>query len=276
MILVAKERSDPMIDHIRMDEGDRSCADRSSLVVEEPEVGPSPTSAGPAPRVSRTATPPPRPGPHLGHAALPALPRREAAPQVFYEWDPLADEIRDFGPNCEEILGYRPAELLGALDVWVGLIHPVDRERFLVDLETIRNGRHPFRLQYRFRHKSGRYILLCDTGQLLGDGHEPPTRGVGFVSDVTEQVRAEELLLEQESILRGFFQSAPMGMYILELHDDDVRVLSVNPSGVAHFGIPEGAIRGRLLSELGYDRETIDLWIGRYRESLREGRAARY
>ncbi|WP_165252035.1 PAS domain S-box protein [Paludisphaera soli] len=196
--------------------------------------------------------------------------------QVFYEWDVLADTILDFGPNCEEVLGYRPAELLGPLDIWAGHIHPDDRDRFLSDLDPIRVSRDPFQLQYRFLHKSGRYITLRDTGQLLGDGSGPPTRGVGFVSDVTEQVQAEELLIERESILQGFFNSAPMGMYILELLDDDLRMLSVNPSGVAHFGIPEEAIRGRLLSELGYDRQTIDLWIGRYRASLRDGRPARY
>jgi len=200
----------------------------------------------------------------------------QAAGQVFYSWESATGGVLRVSWNCREVLGYTAEELTGAPGRWVELIHPDDREGFVTMISPRPPGASSYRIQYRFRHKSGRLLILRDVGRLIADDEGRIVDLVGFVVDVTEKVREETRWRESESTLHHLFRCAPMGLYVLELLEDDVRILSANRSGVEKFGIPEEELRGRTLTQLGYSREEIDLWVSRYRRCLRSGRPKRY
>ncbi|MDG3005434.1 HD domain-containing phosphohydrolase [Paludisphaera mucosa] len=199
-----------------------------------------------------------------------------ATGQVFYFWDAEIDRILKLGPNCEEVLGYRTDELVGGLGCWVGLIHPDDRAGFMARALSIPTTGKPYRHQYRMLHKDGRRLVVRDEGRCIKDGSGKVTQLVGFVTDITDQVRTEELWRERESTLLNFFDGAPACLFVTELLDDDVRILSANPAAIVLMGRPEAEILDHTMGQLGYPRAEIDLWIGRYRECLETGRPATY
>lgn len=65
-------------------------------------------------------------------------------------------------------------------------------------------------------------------------------------------------------------------MGIAEIEGNDIRHVSDNEASCSFFGKPSELMQGRLASELGIDRETIDLWIGHYRHSERSGKAVTF
>jgi CheY-like chemotaxis protein/HAMP domain-containing protein len=94
--------------------------------------------------------------------------------------------------------------------------------------------------------------------------------------------RTAELELEigerrrTEAALRSFYDSAPIMMGIAELMDGDVLLVSVNACTQRYLGVPPDGRWPVLASRLGVPRPTIDLWIGRYRESEKLGEPVRF
>src|SRR5207244_10504264 len=77
----------------------------------------------------------------------------------------------------------------------------------------------------------------------------------------------EERLHERESILRSFYDSAPLLMGVVELIGDDVLHLSDNAATAAFYGVAPEVMPGRLASELGLAAEAAEAWVRHCRES---------
>jgi PAS domain S-box-containing protein len=97
-----------------------------------------------------------------------------------------------------------------------------------------------------------------------------------LLSEVTERRRAEQASREGASVLRSFYDGAPMMMGVVELVGDDVLLLSQN-AAAAHFlgGTPQ-EMENRLLSQLGIPAEHLREWLTHYRQSERTGQAVRF
>lgn len=68
-------------------------------------------------------------------------------------------------------------------------------------------------------------------------------------------------------ILESFFNSAPMFMGVVELTDNDILHVSDNKPAADFFGHDQKSMKGKLSSELGTPRSTIDAWLVHYRKS---------
>ncbi len=88
--------------------------------------------------------------------------------------------------------------------------------------------------------------------------------------------RTEEALQQNESTLRGFYDSASMMMGVADVEGDDIRPVSVNAATARFWGTTPEAMRNRLASELGVPREYILKWIQHYRECVRTGGPVRF
>src|SRR5204863_1050385 len=88
-----------------------------------------------------------------------------------------------------------------------------------------------------------------------------------------DQIQDREARLhERESILRSFYDSAPLLMGVVELIGDDVLHLSDNAATALFYGVAPELMRGRLASELGMSGEVARAWGRRCRQSeLRSG-----
>jgi PAS domain S-box-containing protein len=186
---------------------------------------------------------------------------------------------------------------------WLAAVHPMDRGRVTEHWQVSGEVRD---FEFRFSLAGGTVIWVL--AQCSPQFHDDKIVGfIGCITDITARKRAELLLnqtreqletgikertaelierneelsrqmgerdriarelLDSESTLRAFFQSAPMMMGIVELMKDDFFFVSVNGAAASTL-MAAGAhpAAGRTVRELGWTPEDIEPWLEKFRES---------
>jgi PAS domain S-box-containing protein len=117
----------------------------------------------------------------------------EAVNGIIYECDFLIGHV-ERTRGLYEVLGYRPDEVPPTQAWWVEQIHPDDRDWVTeVDPAVVRATNAP--VEYRLRHKDGRWLHVEDRAVLVRDGHGKPIKLIGCTLDVTARRQAEEAVL---------------------------------------------------------------------------------
>ena len=131
--------------------------------------------------------------------------------------------IRYESPAIEEVLGYRPQDLVGknALEY----VHPEDLERVLdAFAEGLADPAATRRVEFRFRHADGSWRYLEGAGVNLID--EPDVRGVLVTSrDIDGRRRTARSLEESEQRFRQFFEQSVDALFV---HDERGRFIDCN------------------------------------------------
>jgi PAS domain S-box-containing protein len=119
--------------------------------------------------------------------------------------------------------------------------------------------------------------LLTALGQQLGSSLQNGSLFDSLERELGERTKAEQALRDNESVMRGFYDSAPFMLGIVEAQDDDVLHLLDNPKSAAFHGRPaaESSALG-LDSELGVPREVTRAWLHHAREAAERGKAVRF
>jgi PAS domain S-box-containing protein len=140
-------------------------------------------------------------------------------------------------PSYTKILGYSPDELLGK-DATV-LLHPDSREKDILAFEAMVLGKTGS-VQFRFRHKDGRYLWFESTGTALFDADRRLSGSVIASRDITERLKTENELKEQKdtldeerALLRSIVDNLPIALYI---KDREGRKVVSNPVDLMHIG----------------------------------------
>src|SRR5919112_2830041 len=122
--------------------------------------------------------------------------------------------VRYESPAIEEVLGYRPDELVGQNAF--GYVHPEDLEHVLdAFAEGILDVGSTRRVEFRFRHRDGSWRRLEGVGVNLLE--EPNVEGILVASrDISERKRAEEELRESEARYRAVIEQSMDGIYLLD------------------------------------------------------------
>jgi PAS domain S-box-containing protein len=104
-----------------------------------------------------------------------------------------ADGTRAYNsPSYERLLGYSPEELRGT--VAFEEIHPDDRAKVIEAAEEAKRSGHGRRVEYRMRHKEGRWVLLESTASVVRDGKGQVQKLVIVNRDITERKQLEQQL----------------------------------------------------------------------------------
>ncbi len=115
----------------------------------------------------------------------------EAARVMIYEIDVLTGEILVLR-GLQELLGYRQGEIALTREWWTDALHPEDRDRIIAQSEeSLRSGKD-YRVEYRLRHRDGRYIYVQDTGKIMKDGTGRLARFIGGLVDISDRKNMEE------------------------------------------------------------------------------------
>lgn len=102
--------------------------------------------------------------------------------------------------NVTANLGYLPSEVTSEGGVWRDGLHPDDIALVFDHYDDlIKTGYQD--LKYRLRNKDGEYRWLHDERRVLRDAEGKPQEVIGAWRDITEAVRAEELIRSQASAL---------------------------------------------------------------------------
>jgi PAS domain S-box-containing protein len=126
------------------------------------------------------------------------------------------------------VLGYNEGEIAESFSWWKTLIHPDDVRRISGTLNQTASGRgidemDGYSLEYRLRHKDGRYLWVWDRGRLMRDETGRPTRTIGSVVDISARKQIENSLRESESRLKLAIAAINGGAWEWDLVSNEMR-----------------------------------------------------
>ncbi len=138
-------------------------------------------------------------------------------------------------PNVSSVLGYTPEEFLEDEISWSDIVHPDDRQIGYESFSLLFSDNKPFNLTYRVIQKNGTVVWLHDrsirsyeqNGVIIADG---------VFSNITEQKKAEEALIESEKRYRNFFTNTALAIAIT---DDSGNILEINDTMKRQLGISD-------------------------------------
>ena len=130
----------------------------------------------------------------------------EQVPAVIYlvAHEP-AGHVLFVSPQVESLLGSSVYELMADPELWSGRIHPGDRERVEAELERLRPGSAPARMEYRICSRQGRELWVRDEVRVVGTDSGVALQGV--LVDITERRRTEEALVEEQRLKSAVLDS---------------------------------------------------------------------
>jgi PAS domain S-box-containing protein len=123
----------------------------------------------------------------------------DAARLGDWSWD-AATDIVTLSPRAAEIFDIPPGPVMSWTEMR-DLLHPDDRERVRVEVETAIVTRSDYNNEYRILTSAGeKWVAARGHGTYGGDG--AVVGMIGIVQDITEPMRTKELLREQADVLQ--------------------------------------------------------------------------
>jgi PAS domain S-box-containing protein len=149
--------------------------------------------------------------------------------------------ITYIGPSVERLLGYTVEEMLGQRPT--DLVHPEDVPHVMATVAQLAaNPGTQSTIQYRIRHKDGRWRVFENIGQTVS----PHTAAEGLVAncrDITERVDAERLLRERDAYFRRMIENTSDFVMIV---DETAAITYIAPSVTRMLGwSPDEMMGGR-------------------------------
>ena len=148
---------------------------------------------------------------HLAEEALQEREKRLSdiitnASEIIYTLSP--EGVFTFvSPAWTAKLGHNVADVLGRN--FAAFLHPDNVPDYFQLMKLLRKtGKLRKGVEYQVRHKDGTWRWHRTTGSMLRDNQGNPAGYVGVAEDITEQVRAKEILQERERQLSNIIESA--------------------------------------------------------------------
>jgi len=150
-----------------------------------------------------------------------------AANGYVYDRNPASNRV-ERSAGFGAVLGYNENETAESHDWWKSLIHPDDIHRVKEMLNQVVSSRKTdafdgYSLEYRIRHKDGRYLWVWDRGKLMRDNSGRVTRVIGSVVDITRRKRIENSMRESESRLKLAISAMQGGAWEWDLVTNELR-----------------------------------------------------
>ena len=164
-------------------------------------------------------------------------------------------------PNVEGIFGFTPEEIYeNGEEVWLGRIHPRDRERVIRGFQTLFSEGRPFDEEYEIQCKNGRWIWVHD--RAVRTHNEDGTMFAdGIFSDITERKEAQKARDVSDKRYRQLFERNLAGVFRAEAGG---KMLDCNPALVQMLGYDSvNEILERRASEILYDPQEQHILLER-------------
>jgi PAS domain S-box-containing protein len=147
--------------------------------------------------------------------------------------------------KMSEITGYSRDELIGRYFSDITLEADVPKNQSLNN--RLRTGEiDSYILEKRYRRKDGNIIWVKLSVALVRRRDGTPDYYVSVVEDIDQLKQAQCALQEQEARFRAFWDNSPFNQ---SLKDPQGRLVEVNPTYLATFGIKEENVGGKTLTQ---------------------------
>jgi len=116
--------------------------------------------------------------------------------------------------GCKQITGYDPQDLLenGSL-TYSSLIHPEDRQRVQDELQQALDEQQPYELFYRIITANKEMKWVWEKGQGIIGKDDQVVALEGFITDISERMKAEEALQESRQMLQTVLDTIPVRVF---------------------------------------------------------------
>ena len=176
----------------------------------------------------------------------------EQVPAVVYVQEiGSPDSAMYMSPRIEALTGYSPEECRDPELRW-RMVHPEDRERMRSEDKRAGEPGEVFASEYRVVHRDGRTVWVRNESVLVEGAEGGPRYWQGFMTDITERVRAEEALRGSERRFRSSFEDAAIGMALL---GTDGRWLRVNRSLCEIVGYTEEELLSKTFQDITHPHD---------------------
>lgn len=140
----------------------------------------------------------------------------QAANDAIWDWDLVTNQVM-WNEGLQNRFGYAAEEVGPRVEWWVQHVHPDDRQRVMDGIRTaIESGAEGWQDEYRFERVDGTYADVFDRGHLVHNDHTKAFRMVGFMMDLTERKRAEQMIRSSEQIYRAIGESIDYGVWLCD------------------------------------------------------------
>ncbi|MFX0206225.1 MAG: PAS domain S-box protein [Candidatus Hodarchaeota archaeon] len=130
-----------------------------------------------------------------------------SGPAAIYSCAPKGDyRITFTSENVKMITGYDSHEILVDPHFIDDRIHPEERQRIIDSLGDI-SEKENYQAIYRFQHKNGNYIWILEEAKLILDEEGNILDRIGYLTDITERIQAEEAMRDSEEKYRSFVEN---------------------------------------------------------------------
>jgi PAS domain S-box-containing protein len=107
------------------------------------------------------------------------------------------------------IFGLVPGEIEPTYDLYMGFIHPDDRQSVGNALSNALKDKKPFNAEYRIIRKDGSTRYMHSEGTVICNKNGEPVRMFAIGQDITERKNAEDALRENEERFRALADNIP-------------------------------------------------------------------
>jgi PAS domain S-box-containing protein len=132
---------------------------------------------------------------------------QQAARIGVFEWD-IQTGVNTWSPELEELYGLQPGAFPGTQPAWEALVHPVDRESALAQVNEAFNTETLVEAEWRVIWPDGSLHWIAGRFQAYRDSAGRPLRMTGVNFEVTERKRIENELRRANADLEQFAYSA--------------------------------------------------------------------
>lgn len=142
-----------------------------------------------------------------------------------WDWDNKKNEI-SYSQRWLAILGYKEDDYPPTLQDWSKIVHPDDLARVKADTDACTQGRATtLNHEVRLKTASGEYKWVLSRGAVVRwDDDGRALRTIGTIADIEKQKRVELALVESDRRFRGAFETAAIGMALVDLEGNWLQV----------------------------------------------------
>ncbi len=171
---------------------------------------------------------------------------------MAYRRNLQTDTYDYMSPVVEKMTGFSAQEISEmSINENLDRIHPEDRPLVAAELAQAFDSSLGT-LEYRFKHKDGKYRWFADHFKVIKDQNGKPLFSGGIVRDITERKRAEEALLQSEQHYRLLYETMLQGVVY---QDANGKIISMNPAAERILG----KTRAEFLGSSSVDEEYLTI-----------------